>query len=651
MRCRSVASIVALILIVPLATGGLGCQRLRDRIDKVREREPAVDTKAGVKANAERLARELAQARTIGEARPAALEALALAGLRVMKGKKPVVQPVAPLVPLRIPSVVADNLALDHVDRQGFNLVQIGTMMADHPLAGPELAFLRDGKALLQVLRKSAARARNTPNDPRSFVPIYISNSISARLRTHISASTARPEEVTLTNFDLLLFATAHRRGVASRVKQSPPPKRASLHDLLVPPAHAQKGKGGPCAWIEEEFGDEMGEMVKAEGQTLGGGAMEAGWESVVDKIEAKAGEAAGKAAGKAGLVLSWLAALVSAIGMYGGYSITIEPDPATTHMCHRDGDRANGEYIYPYKKVHFKAKVSSRPIADERLQKCLDLIGVELPDKDSAKNCTVRWSAGPMFDKFGEFDKEGMDGPGGGRLEQRVDGNGEAKVRITVKEEEKDAKKKGKQTRGSLMVNGELFTQNPNGAKIATMIATGGIPDAVKNWIDRAFPKKAQGTMPVDYHTIKKMYCEKTFSQGGMNYTLKATPKDGLYGPWDGTLNGTLSQHGITGKFEATMSFTIPENGSGEVTGTHSYKSSFKKIVLTTDLVINGQLKGKASIGGAEGAPTLVLRVGGMNTKLAATGRGIQGERLNYQKSDNSGGGEAEFVCELKEK
>jgi len=43
-------------------------------------------------------------------------------------------------------------------------------------------------------------------------------------------------------------------------------------------------------------------------------------------------------------------------------------------------------------------------------------------------------------------------------------------------------------------------------------------------------------------------------------------------------------------------------------------------------------------------------MRVGGMNTKLAAKGRGIQGERVNYNKTDNSGGGEAEFVCELQE-
>ena len=48
MRRSSISSLIALVLCIPLATGGLGCQRLRNRFDKMREREPEVDKKAGM---------------------------------------------------------------------------------------------------------------------------------------------------------------------------------------------------------------------------------------------------------------------------------------------------------------------------------------------------------------------------------------------------------------------------------------------------------------------------------------------------------------------------------------------------------------------------------------------------------------------------
>ena len=645
MRRSSISSLIALVLCIPLATGGLGCQRLRNLFDKMREREPEVDKKAGIKANAERLAKELANAHTIGEARPAALEALAWSGLRVVKDKKVVVPPVAPLVPLRIPSVVADNLALQHIDRQGYSLVQIGTMIAEHPAAGPQLAVLKDGRLLLEVLRRSLGRALNQPNDPTSFVPIYISNSIMARHHTHIQASQTKPEEITLTTLDLLMWSAAHRRS-GVHPKKVAPGKRASLRDLFVPPAYA---KGGPCDWIQDEFGDEMSEFVKGEITTIAGGALDAGWEAVLDKLGGAARDAADKGMKGMGMALSWVTMLVSLVGMYGGYSIKVDPDPSKTHMCHPDGEGGPP----PGQKVHFIAKVSSKPIMDDRLQRCLDLMGVDLPNEDSAKNCKVRWSAGPQFDKFGMFDADGLAqaGYGLGRLEQFVGENGEAKVQVTIKDEKQEAEKNGKKTQGSLIVNCELFTQKANGAKMAMAVVTRSIADPLKQWIDKAFPQSARGTMAIEYHTIKKVKCEKNFTKGGMNYVLKAAPKGdgGLYGPWDGTLTGTITKQGITGKFDATMSFDIPENGEGQVTGTHSYKSSFNKIVLTTDLVINGDLKGTARIGDPDGAAKLILRVGGMNTKLAAKGRGIQGERIDYNKT-SSGGGDAEFVCELQE-
>jgi len=117
----------------------------------------------------------------------------------------------------------------------------------------------------------------------------------------------------------------------------------------------------------------------------------------------------------------------------------------------------------------------------------------------------------------------------------------------------------------------------------MAMAVVTRSISDPVKQWIDKSFPQSARGTMAIEYHTIKKVKCEKSFSKGGMNYVLKAAPTGdgGLYGPWSGTLTGKIEQQGITGNFEATMSFTIPENGEGQVTGKHSYKSSYHKIVL----------------------------------------------------------------------
>jgi hypothetical protein len=497
------------------------------------------------------------------------------------------------------------------------------------------------------VLRKSLGRALNRPDDPTSFVPIYISNSISARLRTHIGASQVKPADVTLTTLDLLIWSAAHRRS-GLQPKKAAPGKRASLRELLVPPAHAK----GPCDWLKDEFGDEMSEFVKGEITTVAGGALDAGWDAALDKMGEAAAAAAEKGAKAMGMALSWLTVLVSLIGMYGGYSLKVDPDPTKQHMCHPDGESGGPP---PGKTVHFIAKVSSKPIMDEGLQNCLDFIGVDLPNKDSAKDCKVRWSAGPGFDKFAWFDAKGLAGAGYGlgRLEQFVDGNGEAKVQLTIKDEAKNAAKQGKQTQGNLIVNCELFTQKTSGAKIAMMIVTQSVSDAVKQWVDKAFPQSARGTMAIEYHTIKKVKCEKSFSKGGMNYTLKAAPtstEGGLYGPWSGTLTGKIYSQGITGNFEATMSFTIPENGSGQVTGKHSYKSDYKNIVISTDMVINGDLQGTARIADPDGAAKLVLNVDGMNTKLSAKGRGIQGERVNYNKTHSGGGGAAEFVCELLE-
>jgi hypothetical protein len=632
-------------VLVLLACAALapGCCGVRERLDRLFERETVVDRAEGAARAADRLAAELAAAKTGRDARAPARAALAWSGLAVTTaGRQLVATPVAPAVPLRVLDRAADNLALDHVERRGYTVEQVGQMLAEFPEAAGDLAFLKDGQVLLSVMRESVRRARQKPQQPSSFVPLFVAASVKRRAGQDLASPRLRPADVQLTNLELLLFTAAHQRGVVKA--KARPGRRASLRDLFVPPAAA--GKGGPCAWIEETFGEDLGEFVKSGGQKAGEAGLDAAWESVLEKLEGMGKEGAAKAGQVAGKAISWVTALISAIGTYGGFSIKVEPDPQQTHMCHRSGDMANGELMYPYKKVHFVATVSSRPVLDPQLQKCLDFIDVELPDEDSAKKAIVRWSAGAGFDKLGEIDKEGLNG----RLEQHVDGSGKARLQVTVKEEEKDAKKKGKLTKGPMVVKAELFARNPSGSKIATTIMTGGVPTVLGWWLDKWFPKSATGSMIVEYHTLKKVECHKTFTQGAMTYTLEAKPKDGLYGPWEGTLTGELSQFGITGKFDAKMSFTIVENGEGQLTGTHSYKSYYRNVALTTDLAIDGALTGTAAVDGSGDEMQLRLRVRGMNTKLQAKGRGIQGERVDYNKSGQDGG-ESTFVCALGEK
>jgi hypothetical protein len=135
--------------------------------------------------------------------------------------------------------------------------------------------------------------------------------------------------------------------------------------------------------------------------------------------------------------------------------------------------------------------------------------------------------------------------------------------------------------------IQAELFTQNPGGGKLLGMLF-GGVSDAAKMWADRWFPKRAVGTMPVQWHALPKWRGE-WITKGGGQWIFEST--EGLHSIW-------------TARFQG---------GGPDVVGTGKFDLANRDV---TDLILKAsvgdaidvQMTGEVQVAGPDENPVLVL-------------------------------------------
>lgn len=588
---------------------------------------------------AERLASALATAKTLDEARPLVREILARNGVKVQtKSGELRAQPMSPALDIWYFDFQADSLAQDQLGNNGFTLDQLSQCMSEVPTEGA--GFWADPQVLREFTRQLVLAAKSDPTDPRAFGPLLLGE-LAARHNPPVDLTDASvdPRKVPVTYLEMLVLTLVVKRGVpdASTTGQLQRPNRAA--SALADPttvagvaerpwwsrpvpfleAEAYAADSNPCSWLEGAWGKDVKDFINA---GVGKG---------IDDALEKAGKAATKSAGKAAKTAAktgagafgYVTALVSLVATMGGYSLEVKPEPAKAHYYGTGPEHGNNE-------VAFVAHVSSKPVADKDLQSCLDWVGVELPDEKSAQDAIVRWV--PLYGlktygepEHGQVLKKGLNlTAGGGRLEQKVDGDGSAKLSIAPSLEKKSGlKKTGKLKKDKILVQAELFVQNPNGGKIAGMVLFGGVPDALKAWADKWFPKKAMGTMPIEWHEPKQYKFKKTEKVGPFDVTVEGVSEAGLYGRWDVTWTAIQDSSGVQTTMKLTEEvLTSDAPGSkGLLKGEGTMTQVMNMDGLTGKRSGKMTARGTATIGGTDDNPTITLTMTEFN--VAGTGSG----------------------------
>lgn len=595
-----VRRLTALVL-VPLMIVSLlpvGCSQSGASVS----REIVPDLNEGPAVAAARLAKALKGAKTLDEARPAVREILARAGITVRaKGGAVVAHPTSPTVDVRYFEFQADNLSLDHIERQGFTMAQLAQCLAESPAEGA--AYWQDPVVLRRFLRGMVEAAKAQPNAPQSFGPLVLEELVRSReTSSSLLDESLDPSAFPMTYLEMLMFCTSVVRGLGPRSTSAlpaaggsgevamtdPVPVRVDplASALLLAPTPAYALSSNPCEWL----GDMVGKDVKDIRQGSGAAAMDTALEDIAETAAEGMSDFAGTATKWTTASVGWITALISLVLTQGGFSIVIEPQPAVGHYYWSKPEHGD-------LKTKFVARVSSRPVTDKDLQACLEWIGVELPDEKSAEDATVHWVPlygikGSPGTEHGEVSTDGLDtssGAGGGRLEQRVK-DGKATLTIVMKSEKNaEAQKTGKIKKDRMDVQAELYTQNPGGGKLLGMLF-GGVTDAAKVWADRWFPKRAIGTMPVQWHALPKWRGE-WITKGGGQWIFESTEGEGLHSIWTATFQGGGPDVEGHGKFDLA---------NRDVTD----------LILKASVgdTINLQMAGEVQVAGTDENPVLVL-------------------------------------------
>jgi len=552
---------------------------------------------------AARLAEALAKARGIDEARPVVREVLARSGMTVITGSGKIsMKAVAPEVKLRVLEFQADNLALDALDRSGFSLAELSEAMAGLPGAD---AF-SDPEVLPDIVAAWVESGRLNRKAPESFAALFV-DAFHKGLKppVDLASSTLDPGAVDLTTLDMLLLATSPFRGGGKAGKEVKDKSACFLSfDPIESTAHA--GGGGPCSWIQDTFGDDLGELIDQGAQAGAGYPAGKGWDSVTDLLDNKGKAAASAAAAAAGAAFSYVTALVSLIMSYGAYSITVTSDTPMAHYKHPTQRFSGYDFEGVAQEVVFTATVTSRPSMDPELQKCLSYVGIDLADEDSAKNAIVRWVDGHGVGKHAVKSGKGFDSKSAshGRMENKVDKNGKTSISLFIQIEDYDKEpwKSGELEKDYLEMKAEVFTENPSGGKIAGMVATQNIPDALKAWLDKWFPKKGKGRMDIEYHELVNYGFTQTHNAQGVKITIEGHSTKGLYSPWVVTLSGGGKVSGVSFDYSGGLNFTAVEGQKAPTAGTVKMDMKYGKIDLTGGF--NADMSGgTARIEGSDGS------------------------------------------------
>ena len=568
---------------------------------------------------AARIAKALAAARTLEEARPLVLEVLARCGAPVQTASGDLrAQAVEPALDSWFFDFQADNLALDHIQSQGLTMEQLARSMAECPVEGAD--FWADPIVLREFLRQMWLAADADPTDPRSFGPLLLAE-LAARHdpADDMTSGTADTRGYPMSYLEILVFSLSAQRGLPGRDEvgmSGVSPERSRLAQVKTVdcgPGSGQEGlpmsfvgracagESNPCSWIEQAWGKDIKDFV--------GGGVGLGTDLALGKTAEAAtrlaGEGVQKGAQAAASAIGYVTAFVSLVGTMGGYSLEVKPEPAKAHY-YGAGPPSHGNLT-----VKFVAHVSSRPVADRDLQSCLEWAGVELPDEKSAENAIVRWVGLYGTETNGkprhaQWSAHNTAIPGGsrGRYEMKVGPDRTAELFLDMTSEKRSdlVKRKAPVRKDKIVVQAELFVQNPNDGKILGMLFL-GTSEALKAWADKWFPKRVVSTMPVEYHADGRWGFRENQDAAGVTVVNEGRAEEGLFGPWVITAAGSGKVAGapVTAYIDERIEIDMIEGRPAPINGESMFSTSLGS-------KLQGKIIGQAWIEGTDEEHVLVL-------------------------------------------
>lgn len=392
------------------------------------------------------------------------------------------------------------------------------------------------GERLMALLDAWVREAAKTPDDPRSFTPLFLAE--MARLQdapVDLTGSAwtrpgrgkgvpvdlrgaPRARQLRWTLLELELFGAAFERGRDARTALAVPPLQrvaTVLADALVPPARA----GNACIDYKEAYGDVGGEVGAAAGSWGVGQALESGIEAATDEAT---GAAFGKALGAAGIA----AKLAKLASFYANNQVDVQAQPSSIHKptgLNKDASFVARAGIAEEEWKDYEREMGELAKADRVARDCLASLGLPtfadaVEVANDAENWLIEWrlvdGRGHVYEapqRVNKFDFEG-------RRAKRVIRESPSSVRsdffIEVLPEEKHS---GKVVRAYATAEARVdAAAAPSLGTFVSGAAGGlGLADALTElftgWYQFMNMPKAYATMEIEYHCPRPTTLHRT--------------------------------------------------------------------------------------------------------------------------------------------
>ncbi len=384
------------------------------------------------------------------------------------------------------------------------------------------------GERLMALLDAWVREAAKTPDDPRSFTPLFLAE--MARLQdapVDLTGSAwtrpgrgkgapvdlrgaPRARQLRWTLLELELFGAAFDRGrnprTAARVVPSLQRVATALAGSLVPPARA----GNACIDYKEAYGDTWGEIASAAGGWGVGQALERG-------VEAATGSATREAFGKAMGAVGIATKLAKLASFYADKQVSVEPEPLSRHKPLDQADTAiyvaragvNEADLKEYERM-----IGEGAKADRMARDCLNSLGLPtfstLKDiADDAENWIVEWRTGDgegnhIMESRPPYNKWDWPGRRAMRMHRESPSSARANLFVDVLPEQKHS---GTVVRAYATAQASVDAAGmPSLGTFVTGAAGGlGLADALVElfggWFQYMNMPKAYGTIELEYH------------------------------------------------------------------------------------------------------------------------------------------------------
>ncbi|WP_123042851.1 hypothetical protein [Cohnella candidum] len=536
-RLIAIALIVVIVVTATLFAPGV----ITNRSASTESEEPLSEYEASVAAT---LANRLFAAESYKDASSGVRDVLALAGISTVSGKGKPSQAAAPAASFTVLVPEAANLALEarHRPEAGrLTLTEFADMLEG--LGFPFEHEVMDAAEQLQAFLSGwVSAARTRPDDPTSFVPLFLAESAKSQHPSVDLTGDYEPDQLRLSMLDMQLFFSAFDRAM-----QSGQPGNETAFVLGINTAHAAE----PCTDVKNWLGQTFGDKGKVAGEIL----------------QAALGEGTGfgmkeafLSAGFKELGADQLSKMITSIGiankllklatLYSQVQLDITVDSENPLQKHLESEEPKFTAFTAHAGVsdadweRYKKDISSSDIV-RSLRDCFNIAGLPVLNdvgdlgKDAA-NWTVEWRLVEGGEEHGTISLQNNKFLLPGQLEMQLQQEDDHKASATLVVDltpDKAKDRSGPEKTARVTAQASLDTSSAPG--LGTLINTVkggmgdvlGITDAIvelaAGMIQSIATPKAYGTLEVIYHDDPKGNWVGTISYE-YEYSLAEDTADG---------------------------------------------------------------------------------------------------------------------------